>query len=246
MSRSTGGSASRLLDRRDAGPKHDLWVVPYADMLTLLFALFVLLYSMGEVKAQKLAELRRSLAFAFLAESPGGQLDPGGLYEEADGSGDMLDGVELINSQSGEMKEFLLETLPEQFEEASGRSLEVVLTDNTIAFTASLEAFYEPGEIQPRRAVQGWLLDLFDGVWNVASEARIRIEAPDVVVGRDATGRNVRSDTMSLERLKRLRQILRLIPEVEATQVVSEFQATAPTLRNWEETGRITIAFSDP
>ena len=40
------------------GPRHDLWVVPYADMMTLLFALFVVLYAMGVQDLEKLKTVR--------------------------------------------------------------------------------------------------------------------------------------------------------------------------------------------
>lgn len=44
---------------------HDRWIVTYADMLTLLFALFVVLWSMSDVNATKLKQVRTSLDRAF-------------------------------------------------------------------------------------------------------------------------------------------------------------------------------------
>ena len=44
---------------------HERWIVSYADMLTLLFALFVVLYATGDPNAQKLKEVRTSIDQAF-------------------------------------------------------------------------------------------------------------------------------------------------------------------------------------
>ena len=50
---------------------HERWVISYADMVTLLFALFVVLYAIGEVKLKKLKEVKQSLAWAFSFEGSG-------------------------------------------------------------------------------------------------------------------------------------------------------------------------------
>jgi hypothetical protein len=44
---------------------HERWIVTYADMLTLLFALFVVLWSMSDPNATKLKQVRTSLDRAF-------------------------------------------------------------------------------------------------------------------------------------------------------------------------------------
>ncbi|GAB7041794.1 MULTISPECIES: OmpA/MotB family protein [Catenuloplanes] len=48
---------------------HERWLVSYADMLTLLFVLFVVLYSMSNVDKAKYAELAAGLKQGFGAES---------------------------------------------------------------------------------------------------------------------------------------------------------------------------------
>jgi chemotaxis protein MotB len=48
---------------------HERWLVSYADMLTLLFVLFVVLFSMSNVDKQKFAELAAGLSAGFGAES---------------------------------------------------------------------------------------------------------------------------------------------------------------------------------
>lgn len=241
----SGGPAPRRVELK--GPKHDFWIVPYADMLTLLFAVFVVLYAIGEVRLQKLQELRRSLSSAFRVSQSGyadeGEFDLGPVAS----GGDLIEGFELINAQPGPMKEFLLETLPERFERITGRSLEIVLLDDTVAFHAGLADFYEPGAVLPREDVQLWLIELFEGARSVASKVRIRIEAPDVVVGRDENGRAVRSDAPCEARLVKLRALLRRIPQVENRFVTTEFRPRPPILDadTWEQQGTISFAFSN-
>jgi hypothetical protein len=230
------------------GPKHDLWVVPYADMMTLLFAVFVVLYAIGEVRLQKLEELRRSLSNAFRVGS-GGHADAGAydLGPVATG-GELLDGFELITAQPGPMKQFLLEALPGEFREVTGRSLEIVMADDTVAFEAPLAAFYEAGADLPRAEVRRWLVGMFENAFGFAATVRIRIEAPDVVVGRDADGTARRSEVPCERRLAGLRQVLRRIPQVETRQVTTEFRALPPVVDpgTWEQAGRIVFAFSTP
>jgi chemotaxis protein MotB len=48
---------------------HERWLVSYADMLTLLFVLFVVLYSMSSVDQRKFAELAAGLSEGFGADS---------------------------------------------------------------------------------------------------------------------------------------------------------------------------------
>ncbi|MBI5852914.1 MAG: hypothetical protein HZB39_18040 [Planctomycetes bacterium] len=239
------GDTARRVGAEPGGPKHDFWVVPYADMVTLLFALFVVLYSIGEVRIRKLAELRRAFALALGTETQSdardGSIDAGSFTD-----GDLVDGLELINAQPGPMRQFLLETLPDRFEEIAGRSLEIVVTDDTVAFEAPLSALWAPGEVTPREDFQVWLLDVFEGISAYGSETRIRIAAPDVVVSRDADGRAVRSEELCVRRLTRLRALLRVLPQVESRTIITEFRPKGPVSGSWEADATITFAFATP
>jgi chemotaxis protein MotB len=62
---------------------HERWLVSYADMLTLLFVLFVVLFSMSSVDKQKFAELAAGLSAGFGAQSVAFQ----GQTSTLDGSG---------------------------------------------------------------------------------------------------------------------------------------------------------------
>src|SRR5690606_26137423 len=47
---------------------HERWLVSYADMITLLMVLFVVLFAMGQTDKAKLESLRTSLQRAFSVE----------------------------------------------------------------------------------------------------------------------------------------------------------------------------------
>ena len=72
---SSGGGGARR--RRKGGHEeheehvnHERWLVSYADMLTLLFVLFVVLFSMSDINMRKFAELASGLSSGFGAQSP--------------------------------------------------------------------------------------------------------------------------------------------------------------------------------
>ncbi|HEX8767533.1 MAG TPA: flagellar motor protein MotB, partial [Jatrophihabitans sp.] len=49
---------------------HERWMVTYADMLTLLLVLFIVLYAISQVNTSKFSELKSSLASAFKNGQP--------------------------------------------------------------------------------------------------------------------------------------------------------------------------------
>jgi chemotaxis protein MotB len=69
---SSGGGARRKKgghEEHEEHVNHERWLVSYADMLTLLFVLFVVLFSMSNVDKAKFAELAAGLSEGFGAES---------------------------------------------------------------------------------------------------------------------------------------------------------------------------------
>jgi len=119
---------------------HERWIVSFADMMTLLFALFVVLYALGKVDVAKLKKVQESIKFAFNVAGSGKTKDQG-LFDKQSGAGDTQLPVPLINAQDGPMKEFLHETLT-QFEQAAGKSLDIVQKDDTISLRAPLSTFF--------------------------------------------------------------------------------------------------------
>jgi chemotaxis protein MotB len=92
---SSGGGGAK---RRKAGHEeheehvnHERWLVSYADMLTLLFVLFVVLFSMSSIDQKKFAELASGLSAGFGAQSVAFQ----GQTSNLEGSGSAAQVVEI-------------------------------------------------------------------------------------------------------------------------------------------------------
>jgi chemotaxis protein MotB len=68
---SSGGGTKRKKphEEHEEHVNHERWLVSYADMLTLLFVLFVVLYSMSDVNMKKFAQLANGLSEGFGAQS---------------------------------------------------------------------------------------------------------------------------------------------------------------------------------
>lgn len=85
MSAGGGGARKRKVrhEEHEEHVNHERWLVSYADMLTLLFVLFVVLFSMSSVDQKKFAELAAGLSDGFGAQSATFQ----GSAATLDGSG---------------------------------------------------------------------------------------------------------------------------------------------------------------
>src|SRR5690554_2473696 len=70
----SGGHGGRPRRRRaqheEEHENHERWAVSYADMMTVLVALFIVMYAMSVVDEDKYNELRQSLAAGFGAPAP--------------------------------------------------------------------------------------------------------------------------------------------------------------------------------
>ncbi|GDY03312.1 hypothetical protein LBMAG49_26410 [Planctomycetota bacterium] len=230
---------------------HERWVISFADMMTLLFALFVVLYALGKADMAKLKIVKESVQFAFHITGEGKTQDDG-LFDKQKGAGELQMPVPLINAQEGPMKEFLHETLQE-FEQVTGKSIEIVQKDDTISMRAPSTVFFEQGKPHPVRGeVFNWLVKAVQGSTNFTSDTRIIIEAPDVILG-EMDGRAVTSLELCMRRLLTLRKTVIGIPGVRPHTVRIELaqqkdNAPGPVgvkASDWESKAQIVIAFSN-
>jgi chemotaxis protein MotB len=67
------GSDDELEEEHEEHVNHEAWVIPYADLLTLLMAMFIALFAMSTVDISKF----KSLAIGFNEALGGGKLDAG-------------------------------------------------------------------------------------------------------------------------------------------------------------------------
>ncbi len=235
---------------------HEAWVIPYADMVTLLFALFVVLYALGEIQLSKLKDVAKSVAFAFNFEGSGKTKEPGHFNEGADGDGRVLDGAKLITAQKQAMKRLLENDLPESFEEQTGNSLDIVQTDDTISFKTKLSSYFEKNRYSALRTneLTRILSDLVAKTTNFSSNIRLRIEAPNVVIGRNPEDNtSIRSMWLCHMRLIFLHDFFTRINGIHHSQVTTEFRYQnglmfapgSPAAAGWEDRATLEIAFSN-
>jgi chemotaxis protein MotB len=83
----SSGKRKRGHEEHEEHVNHERWLVSYADMLTLLFVLFVVLFSMSDINKKKFAELAAGLEEGFGSQSAaftsrGGTLDGSGNNTE--------------------------------------------------------------------------------------------------------------------------------------------------------------------
>jgi chemotaxis protein MotB len=69
MSSGGGGKRKQKHEEHEEHANHERWLVSYADMMTLLFVLFVVLFSMSDVNQKKFAQLAAGLSAGFGAPS---------------------------------------------------------------------------------------------------------------------------------------------------------------------------------
>ena len=92
---SSGGGGARKKkgghEEHEEHVNHERWLVSYADMLTLLFVLFVVLFSMSSVDQKKFSELAAGLSEGFGAQSAAFS----GSAAQLDGSGNATQVVQI-------------------------------------------------------------------------------------------------------------------------------------------------------
>jgi hypothetical protein len=222
---------------------HERWVVSFADMMTLLFALFVVLYALG---LDKLDPVARSIAFAFHFDGDG-KTKMEGIFDGGQLGGGLLDGPPLVNAQSGPMREWLEKTLKDEFAEVSGSSLEVQVTNDAIHVSSKLSAFFEPDSVRLKAGVQNLLNELVQKSAPYAGTVRMRIEAPDERIGTTANRTAKRTERLCLDRLQFLIDLMRTQPApVDMMRVEVAFRfAALPGPGTWEDRGFLRVMFTN-
>jgi len=73
----TAKRRSRLQDEHEEHVNHERWLITYADMITLLMVLFIVLYSISQVDLAKFRRLKEGVAGGFGGPAAAGALSGG-------------------------------------------------------------------------------------------------------------------------------------------------------------------------
>ncbi|MCU7809242.1 MAG: flagellar motor protein MotB, partial [Candidatus Thiodiazotropha sp. (ex Semelilucina semeliformis)] len=79
---------ARRRKRKEEPANHERWIVSYADFITLLFAFFVVMYSVSSVNEGKYRVLSQTLTHAF--QESGRSLEPIQVGEQRQQSGEII------------------------------------------------------------------------------------------------------------------------------------------------------------
>jgi len=86
------GGRRRGGDHDEEHVNHERWLVSYSDMITVLMALFIVLYAISQVDHGKYMELRQSLASGFQSDT--------GSESVLDGTTSIMDGQSMLPEQT--------------------------------------------------------------------------------------------------------------------------------------------------
>lgn len=95
MSKSSRGTRRADHEEHEEHVNHEAWVIPYADMLTLLMALFLVMFAMGRVDTEKFDALSESLRSNLGGTSQFVPLGEGAGLAPMDGGLGILEGLSL-------------------------------------------------------------------------------------------------------------------------------------------------------
>jgi chemotaxis protein MotB len=129
----------------------ETWLIPYADLLTLLLALFIVLFAMSSIDVQKFQQLAKSMSSAMNGgtgimeyPSPLPEDIPQSLYEE-DAENDKAENPDFERKERSELA-LLQEKINKYIEENDlDDRLETILTDEGLLITILNDVFFDSG-----------------------------------------------------------------------------------------------------
>lgn len=167
---------SRKRAAEEAQPEnHERWIVSYADMVTLLFALFVVLYAMGDSNPEKIEKVRTSINRAFDV----------GVLTSTDGASPIFEGGGGLGPSLGEMRATSLANVREglrPFTEsgALGSKIQVRTDANNITVSLADDLLFASGSADLRPGSQDVLLALATTLKTMPNNLRVEGHSDNV------------------------------------------------------------------
>ncbi|MBK6319864.1 MAG: flagellar motor protein MotB [Dehalococcoidia bacterium] len=156
---------------------HERWIVSYADMLTLLFALFVVLYATSDANPQKLQSVHNSIEQAFSI----------GVLQGSNGSSAVLNNGGGITPSINEIKSNNLVALEASlggFAEANNLEGKIQIRSDADSITISLadNLLFDSGSADLRAGSQDVLMQVAGALKGLPNEMRIEGHTDNVPV----------------------------------------------------------------
>ncbi len=168
---------SRKAPEPEAPENHERWIVSYADMLTLLFALFVVLYATSDANPQKLQSVRYSIDQAFSV----------GVLQGSNGASPIFDSGGGLTPSISEIKSNNLVGLTETldgFAEANNIEGKIQVRSDADSITISLadNLLFDSGSADLKPGSQDVLLLVASALSGLPNQMRIEGHTDDIPV----------------------------------------------------------------
>jgi chemotaxis protein MotB len=152
-------SGRKRKEHQEEHENHERWLVSYADFITLLFAFFVVMYSVSRVDSKKLQQVVAGIRWAMHFDGTGG-LAQMPVFEgpPSEGGGIAgLSGARTLNPEQRQAIEFFRRRLqnrirPFVLEKSGATAVSVEVADRTGKIRLAAAEFFEAGEsaLRPR------------------------------------------------------------------------------------------------
>lgn len=174
----------------EAPENHERWIVSYADMVTLLFALFVVLYATSDANPQKLQAVHHSINAAFSI----------GVLNGSNGSSVVLNSGGGITPSLAEIKSNNLAGLNKSLSEfANANNLEgkIQVRSDATSITISLadNLLFDSGSADLKPGAQDVLIQVADALRGLPNEMKIEghtdnvpVNSPDFATNWELSG----------------------------------------------------------
>ncbi|WP_322796496.1 flagellar motor protein MotB [Tepidiforma sp.] len=159
---------SRKAPEAEKPENHERWIVSYADMVTLLFALFVVLYATSDANPQKLQSVRVSIDQAFSI----------GVLQGSNGSSAVLNQGGGLTPSLNEIRSNTFEGLNQTlsgFAQANGLEGKIQVRSDSTSITISLadNLLFDSGSADLRPGSVDVLLQVADALRGLPNQIRI-------------------------------------------------------------------------
>lgn len=122
------------------------WLLTYADMITLLLALFIVMYAMSEISVKKMDELSKSLSTAFHSGGGNDMALPPASKDMLNGGGALLPEQQRMM----ELQEQLEQEVMAKHGAEAAANVTTSLTQRGLVVSLSNSAFFAAGEAELR------------------------------------------------------------------------------------------------
>lgn len=169
------------MSKRVAEPEkpenHERWIVSYADMLTLLFALFVVLYATSDANPNKLKQVKNSIDRAFSVGVKDGDSGASAIF---DSGGGLSEGINQVQSKT---LINLSKTLGD-FSQEKGLDNKIQIRSDSNSITISLadNLLFDSGSADLKPGSQEVLSEVANALAGLPNEIRIEGHTDDVPV----------------------------------------------------------------